>query len=163
MPADHHQIATCRHANHIPDLACTPQPPPLLQSRRIPFKQAAIRKPAEHAPPAFAQMKLLGLIRYGLLTASRLAEVGLRAEEMVGEGLGDRLRALVEAALVWEGQDGGLLCSRAFEPRKGTDVSWGEYAGGRRQHRVVRDKQDARALCESGGSVVRRADGWQPA
>ena len=36
---------------------------------------------------------LLGEIRYGLLTALRLEEVGLRVEEMVGEGLGARLRA----------------------------------------------------------------------
>ena len=28
-------------------------------------------------------------------------------------------------------QEGSLLCSRAFEPRKSTDVSWGEYTGGR--------------------------------
>ena len=43
--------------------------------------------------------RLLGLIRYGLLTASRLEEVGLRAEEMVGEGLGAHLRALANEAL----------------------------------------------------------------
>ena len=105
--------------------------------------------------------RLLGLIRYGLLTASRLEVVGLRAEEMVGEGLGARLRDLANEALAVlrlpatarEGQEGGLLCSRAFEPRKGTDVAWEEYAGGRRQHRLVRDKEDARALCECGGRV----------
>ena len=45
---------------------------------------------------------LLGLIWYGLLTALRLEEVGLRAEEMVGEGLGARLRALAKAALAMQ-------------------------------------------------------------
>ena len=71
-------------------------------------------------------------IRYGLLTATQLEEVGWRAEEMVGEGLGARLRALANEAplalqqlpaAAWEGQEGGLLCSRAFEPRKGPP-SW---------------------------------------
>ena len=86
--------------------------------------------------------RLLGLIRYGLLTASRLEAVGLRAEEMVGEGLGAHLRDLAsEAALALQqllaaAQEGLLLCSRAFEPRKGTYLLtyllWGEYAGGRR-------------------------------
>ena len=49
--------------------------------------------------------RLLGLIRYGLLTALLLKEVGLRAKEMVGEGLGVRLRALTKAALalLWMG------------------------------------------------------------
>ena len=80
--------------------------------------------------------RLLGLIWYGLLTASRFEEVGLRAEEMVGEGQGARLRDLAKAALPLQqllaaAQEGSLLCSRAFEPRKGTDVAWGEYAGGR--------------------------------
>jgi len=85
--------------------------------------------------------RLLGLIRCGLLTASPLEEVGLRAEEMVGEGLGARLRALSNEALALqrlhqlplvkllqqlalkelqqrcaaaarEGQEGSLLCSR---------------------------------------------------
>ena len=46
--------------------------------------------------------RLLGEIRYGLLTASRLEEVGLRAEEMVGEGLGARLLALAKAALAMQ-------------------------------------------------------------
>ena len=41
---------------------------------------------------------MLGLVRYGMLTASRLEEVGLRVEEMLGEGLGARLRALAKAA-----------------------------------------------------------------
>ena len=79
---------------------------------------------------------------------------------MVGEGLGARLRALsnealarqqLPAAVQWG--DHGLLCSHAFKVRKGTDVAWGEYAGGRRQHRLVRDKGDAWSLCESGGRV----------
>ena len=129
--------------------------------------------------------RLLGLIRCGLLTASPLEEVGLRAEERVGEGLGARLRALSNEALALqrlhqlplvkllqqlalkelqqrcaaaarEGQEGSLLCSRAFEPRKGTDVARGEYAVGRRQHRVVRDEGDARVLCECRG----RFFGW---
>ena len=52
-----------------------------------------------------------------------------------------------------EEQEGSPLCSRAFEPRKGTDVAWGEYAGGRRQHRVVRRKEDTWPLCESRGRV----------
>ena len=56
-------------------------------------------------------------------------------------------------ATIQEGQEGVLLCSRAFEPRKGTDVAWGEYAGGRRQHRLVRDEEDAFALCESVGRM----------
>ena len=63
--------------------------------------------------------RLLGLIWYGLLTASRLEEVGLRAEEMVEECLGARLRALAKAALVVQplpalAQEGSSLCSRAF-------------------------------------------------
>ena len=78
---------------------------------------------------------------------------------MVGEGLGARLRALAKAALALQqllaaAQEGSLLCSRAFEPRTGPDVAWGEYAGGRRQHRVVRDKKDAkeeRRRLRSGG------------
>ena len=66
--------------------------------------------------------RLLGLIRYGLLTASRLEEVGLRAEEMVGEGLGARLRnvaneALVLLQLLAAAQEGSLLSSRAFRVR----------------------------------------------
>ena len=133
--------------------------------------------------------RLLGEIRYRLLTASRLKKVGRRAEKMVGEDLGARLRALANEALALkrlhqlpllhllqqqalqellhrcsaalqqlpaaarEGQEGSLLCSRAFEPRKDTDVAWGEYAGGRRQLRLVRDENDAEALCESGGRV----------
>jgi WD40 repeat protein len=44
-----------------------------------------------------------------------------------------------------------LLCSRAFETRKG--VAWGEYAGGKQQHRVVLDEGDAWSLCECGGRV----------
>ena len=84
-------------------------------------------------------------------------EVVLRAEEMVGERQGARLCALAKEALALkqlpaaarEEQEGSLLCSRAFEPRTGTDVAWGEYAGGRRQHRLVRDKGDAWSLCES--------------
>ena len=43
--------------------------------------------------------RLLREIRYGLLTASRLEEVGLKVEEMVGGGLGVRLRALANEAL----------------------------------------------------------------
>ena len=42
--------------------------------------------------------RLIGLIRYWLLMASRLEEVGLRAET-VGEGLAARLRDLAKAAL----------------------------------------------------------------
>ena len=52
-----------------------------------------------------------------------------------------------------KGQEGGLLCSQAFEPRKGRDVAWGEYSAGRRQHRLVRYEGDANALCECGGRV----------
>ena len=59
-------------------------------------------------------------------------------------------------ATIQEGQEGVLLCSRAFEPRKGTDVAWGEYAGGRRQHRRLQDTEDAVALCESDGCVFGR-------
>ena len=63
--------------------------------------------------------RLLGLIWYGLLTASRLLEVGLRAEEMVVRGLGARLRDLAKAARALQqlpaaAQEGSLLCSRAF-------------------------------------------------
>ena len=66
--------------------------------------------------------RLLGLIRYGLLTVLRLAVVGLRVEKIVGEGLGARLRALTKAALAQlllleAAQEGSLLCSRAFEPQ----------------------------------------------
>ena len=43
--------------------------------------------------------RLLGEIRHGLLTASRLEEVVLRAEDMVEEGLGARLRDLANEAL----------------------------------------------------------------
>ena len=102
--------------------------------------------------------RLLGEVRYGMLTALRLAELGLRAEEMVGEGLGVRLRALANEALqlpvaAQGAQEGGLLCSQAFKVRKWMDVAWEEYAEGRRQHRLVRDKNDALALCESGGRL----------
>ena len=98
-------------------------------------------------------LALLGEILYGLLTALLLEEVGLRVEDMVGEGLGACLRALVKAALV-AAQEGSPLCSRAFEPRKGTDVAWGEYAEGRRQNRLVRGDEDAWCLCKSRGRVL---------
>ena len=51
--------------------------------------------------------RLLGLMWCGRLTASRLAEVGLRAEEMVGEGLGARLRALANEVLALAADCGG--------------------------------------------------------
>ena len=104
--------------------------------------------------------RLLGLIRYGLLTASRLAEVGLRAEEMVGGRLGARLRAFANEALAAQQVPAveqvlpvGLLCSRAFKVREGMDVAWVEYAEGRRQHRHVWKRGRALTLCWSGGSV----------
>ena len=57
--------------------------------------------------------RLLGLIRYGLMTALRLAELGLRAEEMVGEGLGARLRALANEALQQPVRKRGVRVRRA--------------------------------------------------
>ena len=46
---------------------------------------------------------------------------------------------------------------QSLRATKGTDVAWGEYAGRkrthRRQHRLVRDKEDVCCLCESGGRV----------
>ena len=52
--------------------------------------------------------RLLGEIQYGLLTASRLAEVGLRAEEMVGDGLGCSGEGDAGAAEAACGGTGGL-------------------------------------------------------
>ena len=44
------------------------------------------------------------------------------------------------------GGDDGLLCSNVFKMRKGMDLGWEQYAGGRRQHRLVRGKRDAWSL-----------------
>ena len=81
----------------------------------------------------------------------RLQEVGLRAEEMVGEGLGASLHAPAKAVLAKQqlpaaAQEGSLMCSRAFEPHKGTDVACGEYAGGKQQHQMVLDEKDVWSL-----------------
>ena len=105
--------------------------------------------------------KILGETRYGLLEELRLAEVVLRAKEIVGGRHGARLRALADEALallqlpVVELEVHHVLpCRNAFQVRKGEDVEWGDYAGGRRQHRLLRDKRDAWSLCESGGRVL---------
>ena len=58
---------------------------------------------------ANAEERLLGQIRYRLLEASRLAEVRLRVEEMVGEGLGVFLRALANETLARLQLPPGLL------------------------------------------------------
>ena len=52
-----------------------------------------------------------------------------------------------------EGREHRLLGSHAFSWRKGMGVAWVDYAAGRRQHQVVRDKQDLFGLCESDGRV----------
>ena len=105
--------------------------------------------------------RLLGEIRYGLLEASRLQEVALRADEMLGGFQGARLRDLANEALVLlnlpptmlEIQGHGQLGSRAFDPRKGTNIAWGDYAGGRRQHQLVLDNENVWSLGGSGGRV----------
>ena len=53
----YHQITTCSHAIHIPYLAFTSQLQLLLQGQHIPFKQAAIQK------PAFAQRPGIPLVQ----------------------------------------------------------------------------------------------------
>ena len=81
---------------------------------------------------------LLGEIRYGLLTASRLAEVWLKAEEMLAGLQGSLLRELASEAIamqelpasVREGREHRLLGSHAFSWRKGMGVAWVDYAEG---------------------------------
>ena len=100
--------------------------------------------------------RLLGEIRYGLLTASRLAEVGRRAEEMVGRRQGALLRDLVDEALRRGGRQGDhdvRLCKKAFLRRQGLDVAWGEYAAGGRPCRLVRHEGDVWSQCGSKGRV----------
>ena len=104
--------------------------------------------------------RLLGAIRYGLMAASSLREVVLKAEEMVGERQGACLRVLTAEALVVgqqldaprrEWREDGQLCRSAFVRRTG--IAWGDYAGGRRRHRLVRDEEDVIVLCGGGGHV----------
>ena len=69
--------------------------------------------------------RLLGEIRYGLLEASKLAEVRLSAEEMLGGRQGARLRGLVDKAVAVQrlplGEQGRQehvhLCKNAFVAR----------------------------------------------
>ena len=92
--------------------------------------------------------RLLREVRFGLLGASRLAELA----EIPGTYQGASLRDLVAEAQSPLGEHFNL-CDKAFVRRKGMDVAWGEYAEGRRQHRPVRGKQDVLSLCGSEGRV----------
>ena len=105
--------------------------------------------------------RLLREIRYGLIEISRLAELGLKAGTALPGCQGVLLRELALEAVavhqlppqVREGIQRRLLGSKASAWRVGKGVAWGDYAAGRRQHRVVRDKQDVGAGCESEGRV----------
>ena len=99
---------------------------------------------------------LLGEVRYGLIEAQQLAEVRLSASAVLGAGQRARLCDLVDQVLSgWElgRKEDRRLCSKAFLARKGMDVAWGDFAGGRIQHRLVLDKRDVKCLCAGGGRV----------
>ena len=91
----------------------------------------------------------------------------LKAEEMLAGRQGAMLRELASEAMavrlasasVREGREYRLLGSRAFSRRRSHGVAWGDYAAGRRQHQVVRDKQDVLCLCESDGLVYGGTNG----
>ena len=79
---------------------------------------------------------------------------------MLEEPLGARLNDLALESLALQlkpardrGRLGdGLVGGKTFVQRVGLDVAWGDYAGGRRQHRVVR-KEEGNDLFASDGRV----------
>ena len=98
--------------------------------------------------------RVLGEIRYGLLEASRLAEVWLKAGEILAGPQGTRLRDLADEALRQlpgrgpeNEEEHEQPSGRAFRQRKGTDLDWEEYDGGRQQPRSVWDQMNISAIC----------------
>ena len=103
--------------------------------------------------------RLLREIRYGLIEAPRLAELGRKAKEILPGRQGALLCDLALEALASpttperEGLGHGALGTNAFLQRVVQGVAWADYAEGRRRHRVVRDKKDVDALFGCGGRL----------
>ena len=79
---------------------------------------------------------------------------GLRLHDLALELLAVQLKPVREREQLGD----GLLGGKTFVQRTGLDVVWRDYAGGRRQYRVVQKEDDVNYLFASDGAYSVRLE-----